>query len=194
VHRHLLPFLILFVSVAAWSRPFLEPTYKWSLVSYTGRSNTADLLELVRLRFEKWEPYYIIGLGLNYKLSSDEKYYSFEWSNQIVKHLENFSLFEFDTLITFRWLWFPWNEFMPTTLAFGEGFSQTTGHPSSERISQGIRAKFLNYLSTEVTFSLPDSPDWALLARIHHRSGIYGLISNVSGGSNYVSLGVMKRF
>lgn len=165
-----------------------------AIVVYTGKSNTADLLELARLRFEKFEPYWIIGIGLNLDLFKHASYFSFEWNNQFVKHFEKWGLSEIDTLISFRWHWFPWNRFLQTSLAFGEGFSFATGYPSSEAVSQNIRSKFLNALLTEVAFALPRHSDWSLIARLHHRSGIYGTINGVNGGSNYVTFGLMKRF
>jgi hypothetical protein len=46
-------------------------------------------------------------------------------------------------------------------------------------------------LSMEAAFRLPGSP-WSMVARLHHRSGIFGLFSH--SGSNLVELGLRYRF
>lgn len=165
----------------------------WSLTVYSGVSNTNDLLEITRLRFGEFEPYWIVGAGLNRELLLRPGLFSLEWSQHLVKHLEKASLFELDQLIVFRWRWFPWNDFVPTTLGFGEGISLTTGFPSSETVSQNIRSLLLNYLLVDATFEWPGLPDWALNVRLHHRSGIYGVLFGIHGGSNYVCLGLTHK-
>jgi hypothetical protein len=42
----------------------------------------------------------------------------------------------------------------------------------------------------EAAFRLPGSP-WSMVARLHHRSGIFGLFSH--SGSNLVELGLRYR-
>jgi hypothetical protein len=49
----------------------------------------------------------------------------------------------------------------------------------------------LHYLLIEAEVGLPDSR-WSLVARVHHRSGIFGLFSH--SGSNVLALGVRYRF
>ncbi|WP_155890787.1 hypothetical protein [Desulfuromonas sp. TF] len=44
------------------------------------------------------------------------------------------------------------------------------------------------------TLGLPRVPRWRLSARIHHRSGVFGLFDGVRGGSNFMGLGVTYRF
>jgi len=183
--------LILAVSCAAHAG---QDGGKWAVTFYAGQSNTADLLEIVRFKFERWEEYRIAGLAVARDLAGPDRYFMLELAGQIVKHLERASLFEFDSILSLRWRWFPWNEHLLTTIAYGEGLSYATGYPASEDKTQGIRSNFLNALLVEITLTLPRWPDWGLVLRDHHRSGVYGLINGVSGGSNYISLGLMKRF
>lgn len=163
------------------------------LTFFGGRSNTNDLLDIVRFRFGSFETYNILGLQYNKTLIGPYKYADFEWAGQVVKHLEKWSLFELDALIAFRWKWFPWNHWIQTSLALGEGISYVTGYPSSETVSQNIYSKYLNYLWVDLRVGLPSHPKWKIDFIIHHRSGGYGLINGVSGGSNYLCLGITRE-
>ena len=163
-----------------------------TLTLFLGRSNKKDLLELIRFKWGRFEPYSVIGVAYRRSLFQSGRYYQFEWGGNLVKHLEKWSLLEGDALVVFRWKWAPWNEFVKTSLGVGEGLSLVTGYPSSESVSQPIRSHFLNYLWVDVRFELPDVPAWAVDSIIHHRSGIYGLFG-VSGGSNYLCLGITRK-
>ena len=63
-----------------------------------------------------------------------------------------------------------------------------------EQYASGETRKLLNYLSVEVGLALPSLPDWSLVYRIHHRSGIFGLMGGLAGVSDYYTLGVRYRF
>ena len=54
--------------------------------------------------------------------------------------------------------------------------------------------RLLNYLLIEATFAPPKEEHWALVFRIHHRSGIFGVFDDVSGGSNVIALGIKYTF
>ncbi|MEI8348165.1 MAG: hypothetical protein WCG27_11905, partial [Pseudomonadota bacterium] len=81
------------------------------------------------------------------------------------------------------------DKYLLTTFAFGDGLSAVTHHPSSETVSQNVHRSILNYILVEITLGVPKYPDWLLSLRIHHRSGIYGLM-DVDGGSDYLCLGI----
>ena len=49
----------------------------------------------------------------------------------------------------------------------------------------------LHYLLIEAAVGLPNS-NWSLVARVHHRSRIFGLFSH--SGSNVLALGLRYRF
>jgi hypothetical protein len=55
-------------------------------------------------------------------------------------------------------------------------------------------ARLLNYLMFELAVAVPQRPQWTLFARVHHRSGAFGLFDGVSGGSNVVGAGVRYSF
>jgi len=90
---------------------------------------------------------------------------------------------------------FPWREQLPTklTISVGPSFiSKIT--PTEKRKDDGNEgSKLLNMFSPEIEFGVPDT-DWSGFFRLHHRSGIFGLINRVSGGSTYFTFGIRHRF
>lgn len=108
---------------------------------------------------------------------------------------------EFNAALVLKWTKFPWDKHINTCIGFGEGISYATEVPASEQSYHHLNhdldyptSKTLNYLMLDIGFSLPKFPDYALFYRIHHRSGVYGLINDVKGGSNFVGFGVRRRF
>jgi hypothetical protein len=75
---------------------------------------------------------------------------------------------------------------------FEEGVSLLTQASNWERTERENYSSFLNYLAFEVEGLV--TPEWSIVARIHHRSGAYGLYSGVREGSNGYLLGVRHRF
>ena len=52
-------------------------------------------------------------------------------------------------------------------------------------------ATLLHYLVIEAAVGLPNS-SWSVVGRVHHRSGIFGLLSH--SGSNVLAIGLRYRF
>ena len=102
----------------------------------------------------------------------------------------------------FRWKWFPWNEFITTTLAVSTGVNYASGLPQYEVDMSGVGygSRLLHYFSPEITFALPSRPDWQFLTRVHHRSGgehYWGytpLFKGVDGGTQYLVFGIRHWF
>jgi hypothetical protein len=96
----------------------------------------------------------------------------------------------------FRWTWFPWNDVITTTIAFVDGGSLASQIDPEERIrsKNGRGSDFLNFASPEITFALPDQPEYELVVRYQHRSGIFGLINGVYEGSSFATIGFRRIF
>lgn len=95
-----------------------------------------------------------------------------------------------------RYKYFPWNKFARTTVAVNTGLNYSfkkTAFEAAEGRADGTR-RLLHYLAPEITFSLPKYQDWELVFRLHHRSGIYGLLGCSSCGTNFVTVGLRKHF
>jgi hypothetical protein len=105
-------------------------------------------------------------------------------------------LWEAGAALTFRWTKFPWNETVKTSFAISTlGVSYTSKLPAQEdRNFIGDGSKWLHVFSPEVTFADPENPQLEGLIRLHHRSGVFGAINGVYGGSNVLSVGVRYRF
>lgn len=104
------------------------------------------------------------------------------------------SIYEFDPYFDVRWANFPWDAWLPTSFAIGEGVSYDTSVPWIERKGNPDTKRLLNFLMLEATFALPNNPRLQFVARIHHRSGAYGLYHAGNTGSNVVGLGVRYVF
>jgi hypothetical protein len=103
---------------------------------------------------------------------------------------------EFNALFAVRWLRFPWDHHIDTSVAVGEGLSYATSVPAVEAYRHGEEktSKLLNYLMVETAFGLPSRPRWQLIFRVHHRSGVFGLFNDVYGGSNTIGMGLRYQF
>ena len=75
--------------------------------------------------------------------------------------------------------------------AIGEGLSYALAQPAFEAVvNEAQPRRFLNYLAFEAEIAHARLPGVALVPRIHHRSGIFGLIAPQGSGSNFVGLGL----
>lgn len=100
---------------------------------------------------------------------------------------------EFDLIPMARWTYFPWNDYIYTNFRLGLlGASYVTGVSGFERDfdSSHNGNKFLNLLIPELTFSPSKEAPFEVFVRVHHRSGMFGAINGVHGGSNYISTGM----
>ena len=93
---------------------------------------------------------------------------------------------------------FPWNHYLRTSVGISTGINVIGEIPPSETVygektDVADEAILQHYLSPEIAFSLPDSPQNELFFRIHHRSTGFGLFWNTSTGSNVLTLGLRFR-
>jgi hypothetical protein len=98
--------------------------------------------------------------------------------------------------ITFVFDGFPWRDKLPMRLrlAVGPSFiSKITSTEQSKDVNN-VGSKVLNMFNPEIEVGPPSAPDWSGFFRLHHRSGIFGLIDDVTGGSTYMLLGLKHRF
>lgn len=133
-----------------------------------------------------------VSLGYEYARALDGRL-AFEVEGFYGFHHPRGSHHEVGLALNARWRDFPWNRWVPTTVAIGMGPSWTTGLLPIEQ-GDGRRSKLLNQFNIEATIAYPYVPELALVGRIQHRSGMFGLIRGVEQGSNFVMLGVKWRF
>lgn len=106
--------------------------------------------------------------------------------------------------VNIRWTAFPWNHYVKTSIGVVEGINFATKIDPEERLLDepkivgGRRifngSRFLNYFTPELTLALPRYPDYEILFRFHHRSGIFGLMNDTNAGAQFYSVGFRARF
>ena len=116
----------------------------------------------------------------------------FEAEVNVAKRWGEAHEFEFIVAPYLRWQSFPWNDVLYTNLRVSQlGLSYATGVSPWERKNSGNDrgSNFLQSAGVELTFAPNAHSRIESYIGLHHRSGIYGLIKGVSGGSNYVIIG-----
>jgi hypothetical protein len=137
---------------------------------------------------------YISALIVGKDLTEYKHYLRLEGEGQIVKHWGLQDHFEFNALLVLRWQAFPWDRYLDTSFAIGEGLSYATNDPEIEVEKHDRTSRLLNYLMFELAVVVPQHPQWTLFGRVHHRSGVFGLFDGMNGGSNVVGAGIRYTF
>jgi hypothetical protein len=96
--------------------------------------------------------------------------------------------------LNIRYRELPWDHVVDTSFGFGLGLSLTSEVPEHEVRVNGDSQELLTYMMVDATLALPAYPAWQLLLRVHHRSGVWGLMSGIMGGSNYLTMGLKYEF
>jgi hypothetical protein len=154
----------------------MDPTYFWG-INYSEEIKINGLNPFTRL-FQKFQ------------ITS-------EWEAQITKHsgLQDNTEVHLALLIRTR-------DFHPASLninfAAGMGPSYALSRPTYEDGPDGQpnsgEYQFQSYMTFELELSLQSLPNWKIPIRIHHRSGIYGLVAPPKVGSNFFALGIRYSF
>lgn len=80
-------------------------------------------------------------------------------------------------------------------LGFGNGFSYTFEEPVLEGVRKNRDVQqLLYYLSFELELTHEALPGVHVVPRLHHRSGVFGVVGPSGDGSNYVGLGLRIDF
>lgn len=166
----------------------------YSLNIYAGQMTTDGIGTLLIHCYDPdFKNSYLTAVTLARRIGTYKKLASFEVEGQVVKHFNIQNHWEINALIAARWEEFPWDKYVETSFAFGIGGSYATAEPEVEIMEDGATSRFLAYWMTELALGLPEYPNIALILRIHHRSGVWGLIAD-KGGSNTPCIGLKYRF
>jgi hypothetical protein len=181
----------------------LYDKYRWGVLYFFGITGSDSLGAMVKGGFHRW-PEHVQSLEITHTLSCDN------WLRRLVYPLvgvvqvavnvsmrngsNQHKIDEFNPYAEARWANFPWNKYVNTSFAIGEGISYDTSIPSLEKGASQNTKRLLNYLLLEATFAPPRYPRLQLVARIHHRSGCFGLYHAGNTGSNTVGLGIRYLF
>jgi len=165
----------------------------WAVSLYGARLTDGDLGETISFD-AGFEDAYLVGVALSKRIYRWRQWFQFELEAQVAKHFDEQDHWEFNGLLVARWLAFPWDRYLDTSLAVGNGISYATETPEIEAKNHDETAKLLDYLMFELAFDVPRSDHWTVFTRLHHRSGAYGLFDGVHGASNAWAFGVRYHF
>ena len=185
-------FLGLCATAEAESKTTSDPL-NWGVALYYARLNEDRLGKNFTFSSDL-EDSSLLVLALSRRFYTYRDWFDLEFEGQVGKHFREQDHWEFNFLGTFRWIKFPWDRYVDTSLAAGAGLSYATEEPEIEFKNHGNASKFLGYLMFEAAFSLPTFPQWDLFTRIHHRSGAGGTFSDVRGASNAYGVGIRYKF
>ncbi len=173
--------------------PNAEFDRRFAVMLYGGFGSPTPLPQILRIR--ELEPTLdgILTVGAHYRLATDRKWVSFELESTLSQHLEQWGRLSLGMAAVLRFHQPPWRSWVESTFAVGNGLSYATEPPDIERRYLTRTSRWLYHLVFELTFHLKSMPEWELLFRIHHRSGIFGIFDNVSGGSDFICLGLRYR-
>jgi len=166
--------------------------YKWFFTLYGGAFTDSDLEDDLTFNWDFGDHNHIIVGALARELWRYEDFISFEVEGQLGKYFGQEHQGQINGLIIARWLKFPWDQYVDTSFAVGDGLSYNTETSKVEEEDDEDAGKWLNYLMFELTLGLPKYPRWNFVYRIHHRSSIRGRIGD--GASNFVAFGIKYSF
>lgn len=169
-----------------------------SVFLYSGAATNAPLLDIIKLKVPQFEPYTAVSAGVSHRLIRSERYMALDAELVLTRYLENPRSYGVGASLMARLIETPWHRTLPGSLGFGAGWSWATRIPEVEAKSIPISARGLFQLQMEFEFDLGraanDGGAWSVFIRDQHRSGIFGLIDGVVGGSDYICLGVRRWF
>jgi hypothetical protein len=98
--------------------------------------------------------------------------------------------------VFFRYHGFPWDRVVLTTAALSTGlnWASEVTDVEQDRANDDEGSRWMHFFAPEITFAAPSRPNVELLIRFHHRSGVFGLVSDAWGGAQYLTAGVRVRF
>jgi hypothetical protein len=166
----------------------------WAVTLYGARLNNYSLGDTLIFKAHYTDSYLGV-LAVSWKAYSFRRYVDIELEGQVAKHFSGGQdNWEVNALPVVRWRYFPWNEHVRTSIAVGTGLSYALGPPSLEAIGVSHPERLKGYVMIELAASLPRWPNWAVVARVHHRSGAGGLIGKTLDASNAIGFGIRYVF
>jgi hypothetical protein len=113
-----------------------------------------------------------------------------ELEGQVLKHFGGQSHWEGTLALMFRTGQIPLGGGLEANLAVAEGLSVASERPRFEGAIDVRPSRVLNYLAFEAEFSHTAAPGVSFVTRLHHRSGVFGLIAPKKSGSNFIGVGI----
>jgi hypothetical protein len=174
---------------------------KWFFTIYGGTGTNSSLGQtLTGKTSEFYDSFFngenYIGLEIGRKIANLGKNFQIEVTGQARQHFNEADYLALETALVLRWHIARNSNFLNASLAVGDGLSYVTDLPQVEanRPNSFKKSNLLNYVLIETTFSLPKNPNWSLVLRLNHRSGVFGIFNGARDGSNNLSVGIRHSF
>lgn len=173
----------------------VEDDAPWAVTVYNAWMSDDTLGSVLTFRADYTSEYQLFAVAVSKRLKRYSSGLDLEVEGQVAKHHEGMDHMEFNLLGVARWRRFPWDRYVDTSAAAGLGLSYATEKPEFEIEAEGKTEQLLAYILVELAFGLPSVPSWALVTRVHHRSGAWGTFgSGIQGASNALGVGLKYRF
>ncbi len=167
--------------------------YKWAVSLYGGIYTDGSLADMISFDADYHDSIKVMVAAISRDIFRYKDYFDIEVEGQVGYHWDDGEdYWEFASLLMGRWNRFVWDHYVETSVAAGAGFSYITEISPVELANDDDAQRFAGALAFEMTFGLPEYPQWDLLFRVHHRSGMGGVFGG--GSSNYVTSGFRYSF
>jgi hypothetical protein len=110
---------------------------KWAVTLYSGVFSTDHLYEILALS-ANYEQSYIGVAALSWQFFRLGEHIRLEGEGQVAKHFGEQHNWELNALVIGRWVTFPWNAYLHTTFAIGEGISYATEGSGARTGGRGL--------------------------------------------------------
>ena len=161
----------------------------WTITGLAGVHDDTPFLHILALQGGDLKSSYIGGAILGRTIGVRRDHWVWEWELQSYRHTGLQDNTELNAAIVLHWTRFPWDEALDTSVSFGQGMSLASERPPVEDETR----RLLHYMHAEAAFRPTALRRVSFVARLHHRSGAFGLYG-ISGGSNFLTMGLRYRF
>ena len=178
----------------------------WNWFVAAGQMTNGSLVHDLYFDYGGFADIYLVSAEVGYTMKNDNAFTRF--FEPFVSDIEgvmnityqdesNQNVIEFNPYMMFRWSNLPWNKTIRTTFGLGGGFSYATPIPDFEKDPKDVNGHYNNlmhFIAVEATFALLQHKDWQLVYRLHHRSGVFGLLGADNVGNTAVEIGLRHYF
>jgi hypothetical protein len=169
---------------------------------FGGKSVAQTDMTSMFLKFEspstwQWDNTYVVALAISRPLVQYGKYFSIDPEIGVARRFGDADGVEGWAALFVRWKYFPWSDYIRTSLGIGVGPS-VSGDVEINRETRSLQntgsVGIANYFSPELTLGLPSEPTFDIVVRFHHRSQLWGLIPATTDATQFWTIGLKARF
>ncbi|MBK8474795.1 MAG: hypothetical protein IPL39_00390 [Opitutaceae bacterium] len=173
----------------------------WAWTAYTGVLNDPDKADTHNLMIFADYPSFIrreklYAFSAQKRLGGYRDWVDWEADATLAYHSGSVDYAEGAVLGGFRWLKFPWDRWLDTSLAYFIGASYASKVAAFENVpahSGRHSSHWLPALKMELEFRLPQESPWSVVFGYHHRSGAWGALADRGTISDFACVGLKLR-